>query len=156
VWLHPFAPRRSAAWRRRAAGSRRGQVQSSISPLVHAMLSPGPRLVRSAPPARPPHTAQTPGPCQGRNGAERSGTPPGGFSLDGVASGGRVVEMPGVTARQGEDALSSGAEGGVMRSMILVSWRRPYRPPVDHAPCDPPRLLIRTREERRDGTREGS
>jgi hypothetical protein len=38
--------------------------------------------------------------AQRSGGTERSGAPPAGFSLDGVASGGRVVEVPGGTARR--------------------------------------------------------
>jgi len=91
------------------SGPRRGQVQfQSGRPRVHAMPSaglPAGAVNPSGLDPRPPPRRR--GPRQGRRAAECewSGAPPAGFSLDGVASGGRVVEMPGGdrTPRRGCD-----------------------------------------------------
>ena len=62
------------------------------------------------------------GPRQGWRGTESNGVErhPIGLGLDGVASGGRVVEMPGGDRTPQEDATSSDAEGGVMRSDVAL------------------------------------
>jgi len=100
--------RRGTRWRCRRAGPprvgggpsgpRRGQVRSFTDSSDAECRPPG--WCGQPQRARPPTTAQSPGSTSSpaRSGGQRSGAPPEGFSLDGVASGGRVVEMPGGAA----------------------------------------------------------
>ena len=116
----------SAAGRRPEA--RPGPVQSS-RPLVHAMPSAGLPAGAVNPtgldPRSPPRRRGPRQGCRDRSGGQRSGgAAPAGLGLDGVASGGRVVESARWDRTPREDATSSDAEGGSNAVSLGSATRR--------------------------------
>jgi hypothetical protein len=109
----------SAAGRRPEARAGHVPVQPSIHQLADAMPSAGLPVGAVNPtgldPRVPPRRR---GPRQGCRGAECqwSGAAHGVLGLDGVASGGRVVDVPGGPARQGEGERAAMPREAAMRS----------------------------------------
>jgi hypothetical protein len=88
------------------------------------------RLVRSTPPGSTPVNRPDAGVHvkAAATGVTTEGAAHGVLGLNGVASGGRVVEVPGGTAHRGEDATSSDAEGGSNAVNGAVYARSPPSP----------------------------
>src|SRR6476646_3499253 len=87
------------------------------------------RLVRSTPPGsipahRPGAGVHVKAAATGVEGTATEGAAHVVLGLDGVALGGRVVEVPGGDRSPREDATSSDAEGGTTRPV----WRESFFP----------------------------